>query len=65
MLRKFISVSKRGEIKTKGDPKVSYAAMMIIRQTISCIMPKLYGFAIIIAARYSLYRTQFLDIYKK
>jgi acyl-CoA oxidase len=61
MLRRFISVSKKGEIKTKGDPKVSYATMMVIRQTISCIVPKVYGSAITIAARYSLFRKQFLD----
>jgi len=28
MLRRFTSVSKTGEIKIKGDPKVSYATMM-------------------------------------
>jgi acyl-CoA oxidase len=65
MLRRFISVSKQGEIKTKGDPKVSYAAMMIIRQTISCFYPKIYSEAIIIATRYSLFRKQFLNTVKK
>lgn len=61
MLRRFVSVSKKGEIKTKGDPKVSYATMMVIRQTISCFAPKVYSIAIIIAARYSLFRKQFFD----
>jgi acyl-CoA oxidase len=61
MLRKFTSVSKTGKIKKKGDPKVSYATMMIIRQIISVLMPRLYGKAIIIAARYSLFRRQFLS----
>jgi acyl-CoA oxidase len=65
MLRKFVSVSKKGEIKTKGDPKVSYATMMVIRQTISCYVPKTYSSAIIIAARYSLFRKQFKDSFKK
>lgn len=65
MLRRFISVSKQGEIKKKGDPKVSYATMMIIRQTISCHYPKIYSEAIIIGARYSLFRKQFLDALKK
>lgn len=60
MLRKFTSVSKTGKIKKKGDPKVSYATMMIIRQLLACIMPRVYGKAIIIATRYSLFRTQFL-----
>lgn len=36
MLRGFISVSKKGIIKKKGDPKVSYATMMSIRQFLSC-----------------------------
>jgi hypothetical protein len=35
--------------------------MMIIRQTISCLTPKIYGQVITIAARYSLFRTQFLN----
>jgi acyl-CoA oxidase len=65
MLRRFISVSKQGEIKSKGDPKVSYATMMTIRQTISCHYPKIYSEAIVIAARYSLFRKQFLNAVKK
>ena len=65
MLRKFISVSKAGDIKTKGDPKVSYATMMVIRQSISCFAPKVYSLAIIYAARYSLFRTQFMDSLKQ
>lgn len=65
MLRRFVSVSKQGEIKTRGDPKVSYATMMTIRQTISCLYPKIYSEAIIIAARYSLFRKQFLNTLKK
>ena len=60
MLRKFVSVSKTGRIKKKGDPKVSYATMMIIRQILACWMPRLYAKVIIIATRYSLFRTQFL-----
>lgn len=60
MLRKFTSVSKTGQIKKKGDPKVSYATMMIIRQLLSTAMPKIYVKAIIIATRYSIFRTQFL-----
>lgn len=65
MLRRFVSVSKKGEIKKKGDPKVSYATMMTIRQTISCFQPKTYSIGIIIAARYSLFRKQFLDSAKQ
>lgn len=61
MLRKFVSVSKTGEIKKKGDPKVSYATMMITRQTISNLIPRIYGQVITISLRYSLFRTQFLN----
>lgn len=61
MLRKFTSVSKTGQIKKKGNPKVSYATMMIIRQLLANWMPRLYAKVIIIASRYSLYRTQFLN----
>jgi acyl-CoA oxidase len=60
MLRRFVSVSKKGEIKTKGDPKIGYATMMVIRQLLSCGAPKIYATAIIIAVRYSLFRSQFL-----
>ena len=59
MLRKYTSVSKNGEIKKKGDPKVGYATMMSIRQHISCSSPKVYALAIITAARYSCFRKQF------
>ena len=38
---------------------------MVIRQSISCLAPKTYSLAIIYAARYSLFRTQFLDAQKK
>lgn len=64
MLRKFVSVSKQGRIKKKGDPKVGYATMMIIRQILACWMPRLYAKVIIIATRYSLFRTQFLTTEK-
>lgn len=61
MLRGFISVSKKGIIKKKGDPKVSYATMMTIRQYMSCLSPKILGQSITISFRYSLFRKQFLD----
>jgi acyl-CoA oxidase len=59
MLRRYVSVSDSGEIKKKGDPKVSYATMMTIRQHISCSSPKVYSLAIITASRYSCWRKQF------
>lgn len=61
MLRGYISVSKKGIIKKKGDPKVSYATMMMIRQHMACLFPKVLGQALTIAVRYSLFRRQFLD----
>jgi acyl-CoA oxidase len=61
MLRRFVSVSNTGEIKKKGDPKVSYATMMSIRQHISCASPKAYSLAIITSSRYSCFRKQFAN----
>lgn len=61
MLRRYVSVGNNGEIKKKGDPKVSYATMMSIRQHISCSSPKVYSLAIITAARYSCWRKQFAN----
>lgn len=65
MLRRFISVSQKGEIKIKGNPKVSYATMMEIRKYISCTFPKLYANAITIATRYSIFRRQFKNAAKE
>ena len=64
MLRKFVSVDKTGKLKIKGDPKISYATMMVIRQILSCSSTKIYAIPIIIAVRYSLFRTQFLSAEK-
>lgn len=64
MLRRFVSVSQKGEIKVKGDPKVAYATMMEIRRYISCTYPKIYSSAITIATRYSLFRRQFQNAAK-
>ena len=61
MLRKFISVSKSGEIKKKGNPTISYATMMTIRMYISCAYPKIYSQGIAIGTRYSMFRRQFQD----
>ena len=65
MLRRFISVSQKGELKIKGDPKVSYATMMEIRKYISCTFPKIYANAITIATRYSFFRRQFKNAAKE
>lgn len=65
MLRRYTSVSKTGQIKIKGDPKISYATMMEIRKHISYTFPKIYASAITIATRYSLFRRQFKNAAKE
>ena len=59
MLSRFISVTKEGKLKVKGDPKVSYATMMDIRKHLSSAWPKVYAQGITIATRYSMFRRQF------
>ncbi len=59
MLRKYVSVNKKGLIKTKGDPKVSYATMMSVRKHMSSTYLRIYAASILIACRYSVFRKQF------
>jgi acyl-CoA oxidase len=59
MLARFITVEKNGIVRTHGNPKVAYAAMMEIRKLLACASPKVYAVAIIIATKYSLFRKQF------
>jgi hypothetical protein len=59
MLGKFNEVTEDGQFISKGDPRIAYATMMKIRVLISVICPRLYGILITIAARYSMFRTQF------
>lgn len=56
-----MSVTKEGKLKIKGDPKVSYATMMHVRQHLSSSWPKAYALGITIATRYSMFRRQFKD----
>lgn len=49
----------------QGDPKIGYATMMHIREIISCSFPKIYGQAITIAVRYSLFRKQFQNRHRE
>jgi len=65
LLSKYVQVTSEGDIKVLGDPRVGYGTMMHIRELISCAIPKLYAQAIIIGARYSLFRKQFKDGNKK
>lgn len=48
-----------------GDARLGYGTMMHIRELISCALPKSYAQAIIIAARYSLFRKQFRNQHKQ
>lgn len=61
LLSKYVTVSNDGQLKINGDPRVGYGTMMFIRELISCAVPKVYAQAIIIAARYSLFRSQFTN----
>jgi len=61
LLNKYVQVSDTGDLKVVGDPRVGYGTMMHIRELISCAVPKIYAQAIIIAARYSLFRQQFTN----
>lgn len=58
---KYTKVSKSGVYERRGNEKISYATMLIIRSAIpvGCF----YGMskACTIGVRYSLYRTQFKD----
>ena len=61
LLSKLIDVSAQGELEIKGDPKVLYASMMLIRKIIVGMFPKLYSNGLTIAVRYSLFRKMFRD----
>ena len=58
LLTKYVEVSDNGDYKQVGDPRVGYGTMMFIREGISTVNSKSYAAAIIIAARYSLFRKQ-------
>jgi hypothetical protein len=59
MLGKYNEVTPEGKFISKGDPRIAYSSMMKIRVFISVICPRLYGIIITVAARYSMFRTQF------
>jgi hypothetical protein len=54
-------VYPNGQVERIGNPKVSYASMMILRKTLCEIYTRFAGQALTIAIRYSLIRTQFKD----
>lgn len=65
LFTKYAEITDEGEFRKVGDPRIGYGTMMFIREMISCIGPKTYAQAIIIAARYSFFRKQGLDMNKK
>ena len=65
MLRRYAKVEKDGSFTLRGNQKISYATMMLIRKLISMLTPKIYGTGLVIAGRYSMIRKQFRDDQKQ
>ena len=61
MLMKYSKVSKNGEFKIVGNEKVLYGIMLGVRLIIAGYSFRQMGYALTIAIRYSLLRTQFKD----
>jgi len=62
MLMGIASLSKEGDFEIKGDPKVLYTTMMLIRLCIVCDSPNFGLAALKIALRYGAVRRQFATI---
>jgi hypothetical protein len=62
MLMGISSLSKEGEFKIMGDPKVLYTTMMLIRTSIVECCPNYSLLALKIALRYGSVRRQFATI---
>ena len=56
LLSKFFSVSRKGDFKVKGNPKIIYSAMMNVRISLLNSSPHRLGKALAIAIRYSCIR---------
>ena len=61
MLMKYTKVSKSGVYEKRGNEKISYATMLIIRSAIPLGCHYGLSKACVIAVRYSIYRSQFKD----
>lgn len=59
MLMRIAELSREGEFSIKGDPKVLYTTMMLIRQGIVVDCPQSSLMALKIAFRYGVGRRQF------
>jgi len=62
MLMGVVDLSKAGDFVVKGDPKVLYTTMMLIRTSIIIDCPHLSLSTLLIALRYSAVRRQFATI---
>lgn len=62
MLMGIVSISKDGDFEIKGDPKVLYTTMMLIRTSIVLDCPIAAESALLIALRYGTCRRQFATI---
>lgn len=59
MLRRYASLTETGELEIKGNPKIAYATMMLMRKIIAGGFYKILGQAVTIAGKYSIIRKQF------
>lgn len=60
LLRKYVKI-ENGVLIKKGNPKVGYATMMVVRRLVSGLATRAYGQSILIAGKYSFARRQFKD----
>lgn len=61
MLMKFHKVRRTGEYEQRGNEKISYATMLVIRATIPYSVFYAISKAVTILVRYSIFRRQFKD----
>lgn len=59
MMMRIVNIDKDGNFDLRGDPKVLYTTMMLIRQIIISDMPQLSMRALLVAIRYASCRRQF------
>jgi acyl-CoA oxidase len=62
MLNRYVKVHVDGRVEKRGNPRIMYATMMLIRKHISTSWPYLHGVAVATAAKYSLKRKQFMEL---
>jgi len=54
LLSKYAKVTKAGDFEVKGDPKIAYAAMLLVRMWIIAAAPVILSKAVTQAVRYSI-----------